>query len=68
MNCVARCRQGEKMFHVETTAWEGEGAWMGKRSDDRSGNTGKSNEKTASTATSASSFANYGSHFWSLHS
>lgn len=28
-NC--RCGQGEDMFHVETTAWEGQYAWKPKR-------------------------------------
>ena len=46
-----RCGQGDKMFHVETTAWEGEHAW-------------KPAQKVAEVE-GKSSFARYGSYFWS---
>lgn len=45
-----RCGQGENMFHVETTAWEGEHAWVPK--------------KKVEEVVEGSSFANYGSYFW----
>ena len=57
---TTRCRQGEKVFHVETTAWEGEGAWYGKPSIERSNTT-----EPATAAASRDLFANYGSYFWS---
>lgn len=57
---TTRCGQGEKVFHVETTAWEGEGAWHGKPSVERSNTT-----EPATAATSRDLFANYGSYFWS---
>ncbi|KAF7504611.1 hypothetical protein GJ744_002038 [Endocarpon pusillum] len=56
-----RCGQGEKVFHVETTAWEGEGAWHGKPSIKKRTNTTGS----ATPATPRDLFANYGSYFWS---
>ena len=46
-----KCGQGDRMFHVETTAWEGEHAW-------------KPTSKDAAVEEKPSS-ANYGSYFWS---
>ncbi|EXJ88833.1 hypothetical protein A1O3_01897 [Capronia epimyces CBS 606.96] len=53
-----------KVFHVETTAWEGEHAWKPS-----AGTT--NNDTTTATATGgieptaeANAFANYGNYFW----
>ncbi len=49
------------MFHVETTAWEGEGAWKENGKAPRK----SLRTETATAVTSSSLFADYGSYFWS---
>ncbi len=57
------------MFHVETTAWEGDGAWKGGASTiGEAGRKKKEGEITAKNVTSSSIFAEYGSYFWSKQS
>ena len=49
------------MFHVETTAWEGEHAWQLSRTTTLTSQ--KSGEESALDSKAA--FAKYGSYFWS---
>jgi hypothetical protein len=60
---LCRCGSGENMFHVETTAWEGEHAWKPKGVN----TTAKSSilEGGESKSRNEAAFANYGSYFWS---
>jgi hypothetical protein len=61
-----RCGQGEKMFTVETTAWEGEHAFMDR---DQAGSKvveEQSRDKNIDTKQEkADMFAEYGKYFWS---
>lgn len=58
-----RCGQGEKIFHVETTAWEGEHAYTGSHAptsilESKANDINVKQEK-------ADMFAEYGQYFWS---
>jgi hypothetical protein len=65
MGVSCRCREGSgKVFHVETTACEGEGAWKGTASS-REKNIG---EKMGTPGSMSRLFADYGSYFWSKKS
>lgn len=58
-----RCGEGENMFHVETTAWEGEHAYTGPRA---STNTAEAKAKNIDVKQEkADLFAEYGKFFWS---
>jgi Mitochondrial export protein Som1 len=54
-----RCGSGDKRFHVETTAWEGEHAWKPPK------NTANTVSVEEATASQHDAFARYGSYFWS---
>jgi Mitochondrial export protein Som1 len=53
-----RCGEGKKMYHVETTAWEGEHAYFAPSAATKS----KSVDVKQSTA---DMFVEYGKYFWS---
>ncbi|KIW61540.1 hypothetical protein PV05_01651 [Exophiala xenobiotica] len=55
-----RCEKKGKVFHVETTAWEGEHAW---KPPPGSRPTAGMNNRADDSATT--SIAKYGSYFWS---
>ena len=57
-----RCGQGEKMFHVETTAWEGEHAYTGPRATTV---TSENKKDIDVKQERADLFAEYGQFFWS---
>lgn len=55
-----RCGKGEKMFHVETTAWEGQHAYEAPQASELREKTATVDEKSANGG-----IADYGSYFWS---
>lgn len=57
-----RCGRGKNMFHVETTAWEGEGAWHARHSRGNARKETQRNNETATPVTSQGVFAEYGSY------
>jgi len=58
-----RCGKGPKMFHVETTAWEGEHAYEAPAQSAPHKATRQSVENEERPADDT--FASYGSYFWS---
>jgi len=58
-----RCGKGDKMFHVETTAWEGELAW--KPPQKIIGLAQLKSTMEEPIEDNKSIFATYGSYFWS---
>lgn len=61
---------GNKVFHVETTAWEGEGAWKGKGMENAVEKSSRTKDKRVRETTMATTigfsqsiFADYGSYF-----
>ena len=57
---LCRCGHGEKMFHVETTAWEGEHAYETPDLPRTEEPQAKVSQKDATNT-----FANYANYFWS---
>lgn len=61
-----KCKHGNQEFNVETTAWEGRHQWKpSKRLLEEQAATETVKQKIEAGAASESSFARYGSYFWS---
>ncbi|KAI1624967.1 hypothetical protein EDD37DRAFT_649305 [Exophiala viscosa] len=60
-----KCEKKGKVFHVETTAWEGQNAWKPLTSSRPTAGMSNKEEGTVDTELTKSAFARYKEYFWS---